>query len=219
MPGSPRHSAPNPSALPARTDALRRFGGSSRYRIIGSALLLAAGLLMLTAAHAGDDPRKALSKNYALRLQSELGARLKAAMTTGGPVAAIDVCQVEAPVIAAKMLTENGPTKIGRTALRVRNPMNAPDEEARVVLENFRQAMAAGETPAAHFTVREDGSARYMQAIGTQPLCLACHGTELAPEVREALARHYPEDQATGFSVGELRGSFLIEWPATAATP
>jgi hypothetical protein len=32
--------------------------------------------------------------------------------------------------------------------------------------------------------------------------------------VKEALAEHYPEDQATGFQEGDLRGWFCIEVPA-----
>jgi len=50
-----------------------------------------------------------------------------------------------------------------------------------------------------------------------QPLCATCHGMTLAPPVAEAVAARYPEDDATGFGVGELRGAFLIDWPAEPA--
>ena len=79
----------------------------------------------------------------------------------------------------------------------------------------FERDLAAGApAPPQHFDARPDGSARYMSAIVTQPLCLTCHGSEIAPEVAAEIARHYPEDQATGFAAGDLRGAFLIEWPA-----
>jgi hypothetical protein len=68
--------------------------------------------------------------------------------------------------------------------------------------------------PVERFAAASDGSARYMQAIVLQPMCAMCHGDSLAPEVRAAIQENYPDDQATGFAVGELRGAFLIDWPA-----
>ena len=38
-------------------------------------------------------------------------------------------------------------------------------------------------------------------------------------EVREALATHYPADQATGFQTGDLRGWFWVTVPAGARSP
>jgi mono/diheme cytochrome c family protein len=40
--------------------------------------------------------------------------------------------------------------------------------------------------------------------------CAACHGTNIAPGVQAKLAELYPNDQATGFKPGELRGAILI---------
>ena len=46
--------------------------------------------------------------------------------------------------------------------------------------------------------------------------CLACHGPadDLDEDVRSALAESYPDDQATGFAEGDLRGWFWIEVPS-----
>ena len=49
-----------------------------------------------------------------------------------------------------------------------------------------------------------------------QPLCLNCHGVELAPDVAGRIAELYPEDRATGFEAGELRGVFWVEFPEAA---
>ena len=43
------------------------------------------------------------------------------------------------------------------------------------------------------------------------PLCLTCHGAALSPDVEAALAESYPEDHATGYSAGDLRGAFVVE--------
>jgi hypothetical protein len=42
-----------------------------------------------------------------------------------------------------------------------------------------------------------------------------CHGTkdEIPEEMHVAIARAYPNDQATGFHIGDLRGWFWIEVP------
>lgn len=55
----------------------------------------------------------------------------------------------------------------------------------------------------------EDGF-RYMKAIPTKGLCLTCHGEALTEPVKATLAELYPEDKATGFKVGDIRGAFSI---------
>jgi hypothetical protein len=62
--------------------------------------------------------------------------------------------------------------------------------------------------------VLPDGRVRYMRAIVTDGVCLACHGASLAPEVAAAIDERYPEDEARGFAPGDLRGAFTITWPA-----
>lgn len=58
----------------------------------------------------------------------------------------------------------------------------------------------------------ENGEQNYMRAIVMQPQCLACHGSAVAKPLKQAIAEKYPNDQATGFEVGDLRGAFLIKW-------
>ena len=56
------------------------------------------------------------------------------------------------------------------------------------------------------------GELRYLRPILVEPACLLCHGAEeeLDPEVRRRLAERYPEDRATGFAEGDLRGAFSV---------
>ena len=53
-----------------------------------------------------------------------------------------------------------------------------------------------------------------MEPIITAPMCLACHGSELSVEVKDALAAQYPADQASGYAAGDLRGIFWVTLPA-----
>jgi len=133
-------------------------------------------------------------------------------------VSAIPVCKTMAPSIAADLSKARGLTA-GRTALRVRNPKNTPDDFERGVLEEFAKKLAAGADPAAleHAeTVTVNGARvfRYMKAIpmAAEP-CGACHATAIAPDVKAAIGKLYPQDQATGFKPGELRGAVTVSMP------
>ena len=146
-----------------------------------------------------------------------LKAELQQGMQEGGPVNAIGVCNLKAPGIAAAISTETG-WDIGRTSLRIRNPANAPDAWELTVLEQFEQRRADGEDPAQmefYAAVEQDGKTifRYMKAIPTAPLCVTCHGADLAPAVQKKLDELYPGDQARGYQVGDIRGAFTIIRP------
>ncbi|MDO4708646.1 MAG: DUF3365 domain-containing protein [Pseudomonadota bacterium] len=155
------------------------------------------------------------AKAFSERLQSAL----KQKMGAEGPVAAIDFCKTQAPAIAAAVADEHG-VAIGRipVAGKVRNRANAIEGWQAGVLADF-QARAAS-TPVAELVhssseqLPEGIALRMMKAIEVQPACLACHGKQLAGPVRDALARNYPEDTATGFEAGDLRGALWVEVPS-----
>jgi len=185
-----------------------------------SVLLLAA----LVASAAQDlDPEDLQAHRETCRtamdkLGDALKSALQAAMKEGGPVNALDVCNVEAVPIAETISTEEG-LLVGRTALKVRNPKNAPDAWEKATLESFQQRLDAEEKlkDLDAWTVITDDAGhrtfRYMKAIGTMPLCLKCHGGRLDAEVAAKVAALYPEDQAVGFKAGDLRGAFTVRMP------
>lgn len=146
----------------------------------------------------------------ARRLGSALKAELEAALRSSGTVAALGTCRIKAIEIAARISAETG-MQVSRTSLKPRNPYNAPNEWQHRVLRTFETRNAAGEDPATlNYSTVVDEEFRFMKAIPTAPVCLACHGDQLMPEVSARLAELYPHDQATGFRVGDLRGAFVI---------
>jgi hypothetical protein len=159
------------------------------------------------------DPRRASARTVSAEFGAELKAALERALAERGPVEAIAVCKEEAPRIAARFARQTG-ASVARTGVRVRNPANAPQPWQRTVLESFEKQLAAGAKPEEleHFELHADGSAHYLRAIVTQPVCLVCHGETLSPDVQAAVDELYPHDQATGFRLGDLRGAFVIEW-------
>ncbi len=180
-----------------------------------AALLLAA---LPASAQDSADPKMESFKKVAASaikgLADNLKKELKAAMKAGGPVKAIEVCNVVAPSIAAAESQERG-LSVRRTALKLRNPNNAPDDFERKVLEKFVADVAAGKDPKtlayAEAVKTDDGTElRFMKAIPTGEICLKCHGGAVAPKVKAAIDKLYPEDKATGFNAGDLRGAFSV---------
>jgi len=149
----------------------------------------------------------------------DLGAALMGELTRAlaeSPVAAIEVCSRRAGEIAARVSATTG-AEVGRTAARYRNPDNAPTEWQQRGLDYFGAGLASGANPASlEFTETAvvDGRTirRWMRPIMTAPLCLTCHGTDLQTEVAAVISERYPQDRATGFAAGDLRGAFHVSW-------
>lgn len=137
--------------------------------------------------------------------QALLG-ELTRTLAEGGPAAAIGVCRDAAPRLAQEVGAQQG-LRIGRTSEKLRNPKNTPPAWAAPRLAEAR----TGPLTAAH----EDGRLGALFPIRLAAPCLACHGQAdaLAPGVRDALARSYPSDRATGYAEGDLRGWFWVEVP------
>jgi Protein of unknown function (DUF3365) len=156
---------------------------------------------------------RAAIKEFATSLQGELGAAIKA----GGPVNAIEVCSTKAPAIAADISKKQG-WKVARTSLKLRNPKNAPDAWEAKVLKEFEARKAKGEDPAqmeySEIIVGKH-EFRYMKAIAipANAPCLTCHGDTIDPAVGTKLKTLYPQDQATGYKQGDVRGAFTITQP------
>ena len=176
---------------------------------------IAAMLVLTGTVSAADDERLLESRSLAKFFGSRLQADLKAAISTGGPTAAITVCKDAAPQIAAELSRLSG-AKVSRTSLRFRNPRNAPEPWQAAILDEFEARSKSSESTASleYFEVAADSSAQYMKAIPTGPVCLVCHGSDLSPDVRAALDEHYPYDRARGYQLGDIRGAFSITWPA-----
>lgn len=180
-----------------------------------------AAVLMFSADVARSDSAADLEP-YAVKARAAVKAmggalqtKLKEALAADGPIAAVQVCKTVAPEIAQEQSKAAGMT-IRRTALKVRNPDNAPDALERKVLEDFTARLAAGADANTLEHVEEvagDGKTivRYFKAIPTAAApCLVCHGSAVSGELKETIDKLYPSDQATGFKEGDLRGAFSV---------
>jgi hypothetical protein len=189
---------------------------------VGVLLLAAAGVT--GAVFAADAPADSVDAWTATcrtavgKLGQSLKTELVAAMKDGGPVQALQVCNLQAIPITKQVSAETG-IQVCRTSLRVRNPKNVPDVWETQTLEAFAARKADGvanaDLEAWVITADADGQRtfRYMKAIPTVGLCLKCHGSELAPEVSAAVSELYPSDLAVGYASGDVRGAFTVHLP------
>ncbi|KXJ61358.1 MAG: hypothetical protein AXW14_02540 [Alteromonas sp. Nap_26] len=170
------------------------------------------------------------ARMHAKALGAALQAKLKQAIQSGGLEEGVNACHLAAEPIATALSVEGW--TVGRTALKVRNPNNSPDAWEQTQLTMFAEQLAksvelpneTGETlsskkplEATHFD-KESNKFRYMMAIETKPVCIACHGSDISPTVKEVIDTHYPNDQATGFDIGSLRGAFTLIYTESQST-
>lgn len=187
--------------------------------------VIAAVLTLASNTAATDTPALAEAREAARQAAATLGrdlkSRLVAGLESGGPMTALHVCKASAPAIAAAISTRG--LDVGRTALRVRNPANAPDAWERVQLEAFSAAIASGK-PSADLeaeTVIEVADGQVLRWMAPIPMaekpCGSCHGSSIDPSLGKAIRALYPGDEAVGFKPGELRGAFTVDVPLAAA--
>jgi len=187
-----------------------------------SVVFSALFLLATSTSYAADDINKYKEESIAVIgpfAKQLLEANQKAIKESGAP-SAIVVCKDIAPALASEASRKNG-VKLTRVSLKVRNPMlGTPDAWEQKTLQDFEARLAKGEKPdtiaAAEIVDEPAGkSFRFMKAIALQQGCVGCHGTadQISPEVKASLAKDYPYDKATGYSVGQIRGAVSIKRP------
>jgi hypothetical protein len=197
----------------------------ARGRGAAAALLVAALLPAVAAAPARAeepaDPRLRSALAEARVAAGELSARIRGLLVeelkTGGFEGAVAVCATKAQARTQEYRRTFG-NEIRRVSLRRRNPANEPDGFERRVLESFDRLSADARAAAEHWEiVREDGgeTLRYLKPVVANAMCLTCHGEKarIPPPVQAVLAREYPDDRATGYAAGEVRGAVSVRVP------
>ncbi len=151
-----------------------------------------------------DDPRLDTAKAADKKLRQTLMGRVQEVMGSDGPVAAVDVCHEEAIPLTEDIAEEFG-VAIGRVSDQRRNPDNTGEDWVWNLIDD-----AQGE---AH--QRANDTFQRVTPIELADGCATCHGQQedIPPEVAEVIDARYPDDQATGYEPGDLRGWVWVEVP------
>lgn len=141
----------------------------------------------------------------------ELKKTLVEQMKSGGVGHAAKFCSVQASSVqeeASKKIPGN--ITVARVTDRPRNFSNAADEVDLEVMRLFRDD---SEKQAPIKRTLKSGNRRYYMPIAIEAPCLSCHGaTEtLSEDILTILRAKYPNDKATEYKLGELRGLVRVE--------
>ena len=189
-------------------------------KFYSATLLISTVLLSLAlTTQASDQGLDSFSEHSQQQIKSLAGAlkqTLVASMQAGGPAAAVETCNLQAAAITAG-INLDAELQIKRTSLKYRNPANQPDSWERDVLAKFSELAASGVAVSQLVhkeKTQKDGQTAYrlMRAIPVGPACLTCHGsdTEIPAMVSHHIQKYYPQDQATGYALGDIRGAFSV---------
>jgi hypothetical protein len=189
--------------------------------LLGTFLVFAASLaaaqrsLPSDAAHVDEAVLASKAHDIVVVLSERFRAEIAAALKSDGAAGAMSLCQAISADLPTTASDESG-FEITRTSLKLRNPENAPDEWETRILQDFQKKASEGmdisRLEYGETTTSPEGDKlfRYMKAIPMVEQCVACHGTDIKPDVKAEISRYYPEDKAYGYKVGELRGAFSL---------
>ena len=144
-------------------------------------------------------------------MQDSLLRQLHSKLAQGGPALAFGSCHVDTTDLTYRIARAEG-IAAGVTSGRLRDPTNKPKGWAADIV-------AAHTGRKAHdvkgFAVDLGDRIGVLRPMVQTKTCASCHGTldELSPTVRRLIAERYPNDRATGFVEGEIRGWFWVEMP------
>ncbi len=157
------------------------------------------------------DPQEFMSLGGSIttQVQAVLLNNVSEAMGKGGPAYAIDYCNLNAMPLTDSM-SKAFHVEIQRLSDKNRNPVNAitsdPDLKAWSKISADKKAFAE---------LNEAGDVLYYKPIFSgMPACIKCHGgdNDIAADALQLIEEKYPDDKATGYQMGDLRGMWKIKF-------
>lgn len=185
--------------------------------LVLAALCLLGWTTMTVRSQIRNEKEDALER--ARRISSELTDRVRnlliSELEKGGFEGAARVCSEVAQQVTDDFAAESGHS-VRRVSVKYRNEKDAPDAYERRLLAQFERQNRQGKLPgeSAVFVRAKDRTIlRYLKPIRMGRMCLTCHGDpgQIPPPVRQMIAQKYPNDRATGYREGDLRGAVSVK--------
>jgi len=151
-------------------------------------------------------------QSFAMQTQKVLGKNLVNAISTKGTEHALTFCSHEAyPLTDSMALVLNAHLK--RVSDKTRNPKNKANRDELEYINKSKELLSIGEKLKPMITEANGKMIGYYPIV-TNQLCLQCHGnpdTEVLPNTFIQIEELYPEDEAIGYKINELRGIWVVE--------
>jgi hypothetical protein len=146
------------------------------------------------------------------RLKKNLMTTVTDKMNKEGAVAAIPFCHEEVKPLAKEAAgADFEKFSFGRTSHKTRNKANRPEPWMKSYLQRFKETRFDPEGTTGLVHTFDNGKRAYVEPLYVMPPCLQCHGESLKPEVKKAITKLYPKDEATGFKLGSFRGLIWVK--------
>jgi hypothetical protein len=145
-----------------------------------------------------------------------LSSNLMQAISASGISNALPYCSVAAAPLTSLVATNRG-VALQRVSHKIRNPKNRASTLELKLLESYRAQLREGQKSPRPtlITNAANGVSYYAPIVIANPLCLNCHGvpgTDIQRANHEIIKRLYPQDEATGFKFGDLRGLWRVDF-------
>ena len=149
--------------------------------------------------------------------QTQLLAQLQQAIAANGHAGALDFCKVNALPLLKSLESKHAVT-LRRVSSQPRNPGDAPNAQELPLLDAYAYNAENNISSDPSIQKIENGEVLlYTKPIVlANALCLSCHGDpkkDIAPETAAKLKQLYPQDPATGYALGDLRGMWALRLP------
>jgi len=158
---------------------------------------------------------KKIAKKAIKKLLKNFQSNFKPAMKKGGPVGATEFCSQKATSITEKVNSSlKDGVSIKRVTLKPRNPKNLATGQEAKILGSLNELQQNGVVlPKMLVQKIDDKHIKVIKPIMIKPMCVVCHGTsdKLDQKAYEAIKKNYPDDKATGYKAGDLRGAFVVD--------
>ena len=191
-------------------------------------------LTFVLAAHPGcrraAAPPAALMDEATVRTQGQeivneaaaaLSKALMKALEEGGVAGALPFCSIEAVPLTTEAAKRSG-VGLRRISSKNRNPGNAASPEEQRILDTFRAALSRAQAPQAVVEQTKIQASYYVPILLGNPTCLRCHGTpdqDIIPDDHRLIKQLFPEDKATGYKIGDLRGMWRVDFSNPSDAP
>jgi hypothetical protein len=157
-----------------------------------------------------------LGKNISASTQSFLGKNLMVAMAKGGSEYALEFCNSKAYILTDSMALLHQ-TSIKRVSDKARNPLNVANRLEKSIIISIKDQIKKGESPKPEIREIKGKMVAYYPIV-TNAMCLQCHGKvnqTVQQKTFDKINNYYPEDQAMGYDVNQLRGLWVVEMQKT----